>query len=112
MGRNLGADAPAAMLAALMVGALLQVTPARAAAVAGSACTSVGISPDFPSPQKVGTTVTVTPNATGCPNGALFRWWVRSTDGVWRVAQDWSPRLFVWNTSGLAPGTFQVGVWL
>src|SRR5438067_7127220 len=113
MGRNLGAGAVAAMLPALMAVAVLQVSPARAAAaIAGSTCTSVGISTDFPSPQKVGATVTVTPDATGCPNGPLFRWWVRSTDGVWRVAQDWSTQRFAWNTSGLTPGTYQLGVWL
>src|SRR5438067_14648 len=104
MGRNLGAGAVAAMLPALMAVAVLQVSPARAAAaIAGSTCTSVGISTDFPSPQKVGATVTVTPDATGCPNG---NWSIPT-------GRDFahSSTTFSWSTGGLAPGIYQVGVW-
>lgn len=88
---------------------------ARPAAVVGAAsgtCTSVSLTTDIPSREVVGVTVNVLPTFIGCPDGPLYRYWVRYPDGTWRVGQDWSTNTFPWNTSGLAPGMYQLGIWI
>jgi hypothetical protein len=78
----------------------------------GQVCGSVGVTSSVASPQLVGTTVTFTAAANGC-SLPQYQWWVRDTSANWAIAQDFahsSPTL-AWNTTGLAPGTYLVGVW-
>jgi streptogramin lyase len=84
------------------------LTPATPAQV----CGSVGVISDVASPQLVGTIVTFTAVANGCGT-PQYQWWVRDTSANWAIAKTYansSPTL-AWNTTGLAPGTYLIGVW-
>jgi hypothetical protein len=61
------------------------------------------------SPQTVGTSINFSATATGGTSPYQFKWWIQ-TDGVWRVARDWSasPSL-TWQPT--TPGTYNVAVW-
>jgi streptogramin lyase len=77
-------------------------------------CTSLSVTLDDPSPSDPGVTVNFNAAVGGCFSGS-FQWWIRNRAGVWSIVplHDFahsSPQ-FAWNTSGLAPGTYQVGVW-
>ncbi|MDX6254307.1 MAG: hypothetical protein QOJ11_641, partial [Frankiales bacterium] len=76
------------------------------------ACTSTNLSSDVASPQMPGaTTVNFTATVAGCPN-PVYQWWVRNAAGVWHIAAPFpSGDTFAWNTTGLADGTYQIGVW-
>jgi hypothetical protein len=77
----------------------------------GGPCTSVGISPSVASPQNAGTTVTFTATALGC-GSPDYRFFIAPPGGTFAQVQPFgSPNTFVWNTAGLAPGPYQVGVW-
>src|SRR5216683_2996605 len=75
----------------------------------GAGCVTTGLSVSAVSPQVVGATITFTPQQSGCTN--QYKFWILPPGG-WTVqrgydtATSWS-----WNTAGLAPGTYQVGVW-
>ena len=75
-------------------------------------CSSVGVTSDVASPQMVSTTVTFTAAANGC-NTPQFQWWIRDTSATWAIAKSFanSSNTLVWTTTGLAPGTYLVGVW-
>ncbi len=77
-------------------------------------CRSVSITPSTTSPQPVGTTVTLTAAASGCPDaGPQYKFWLRSPAGVWNVVQDYTTATtFSWNTATYAPGTYLIGVWV
>jgi hypothetical protein len=76
---------------------------------ASGGCTSVTLTPSLASPRPVGTTITWTAQAGGC-GVAEYQFWVN--DGAWTVAQPfWTGTNFVWNTTGLAAGTYYVAVW-
>jgi hypothetical protein len=75
-------------------------------------CGSVGVTSDVVSPQLVGTPVHFTATASGC-SMPQYQWWVRDPSANWAIAQSYgntSP-MFAWNTAGLVPGTYLVGVW-
>lgn len=72
-------------------------------------CNVPSLSTDVASPQAVGTTVTFTGAATGCPT-PQFRFWVRPPGGSWAVQQDYGAATFKWSTAGLAIGTYQFEV--
>ena len=79
---------------------------------ASAPCTSVGISPDMTSPQDPGATVTFTGAALGCatPNYQFFV--APPPSGIFGIVQPFSGTdTFAWNTTGLAPGPYQIGVW-
>ena len=60
---------------------------------------------------SVGTTVTITGSATGCPN-KLYQLWLLPPGGAWAVAQPYSNNAtFSWNTSGKAAGSYRFSVW-
>jgi hypothetical protein len=61
------------------------------------------------SPQTVGTSINFNATASGGTSPYQFKWWIQ-TDGVWRVARDWSasPSL-TWQPT--TPGTYNVAVW-
>jgi kumamolisin len=73
-------------------------------------CGSVTLAATPVSPQAAGTTVSFTAGATGCTT-PQFRFWVGTPAGAWTIVQDYSSNAaFVWNTAGLAPGTYTI--WL
>ena len=76
-------------------------------------CSSTNLSSDAVSPQPAGPTVTFNASSIGCPN-PLYQWWINKA-GVWTIiaGHDFahSNATYVWNTTGLADGTYQIGVW-
>ena len=79
---------------------------------AGS-CTSVSdiASPSLTAPR--GTTVAFTATAAGCSN-PLYEFWIQAPgSSTWTIAQAYSTNAaFNWNTTGSAPGTYHVSVWV
>ncbi len=76
-------------------------------------CGSVGMTSSVASPQLVSTTVNFTATANGC-SSPQYQWWVRDTSANWAIVQDFahSSLTLAWNTTGLAPGTYLLGVWV
>jgi PQQ-like domain len=76
-------------------------------------CTSVGVTAAPPSPSTAGTSVTVTANASGCPNPSpLYRFSIQAPGSSYVLVQAYSSNpQFVWDTTGLAPGTYRFSVW-
>jgi N-acetylmuramoyl-L-alanine amidase/Fibronectin type III domain len=80
-------------------------------ALGASACTSAALSPSPGAPQGSGATVTLSASATGCGN-PQYQFWLLSPGGGWIVKQSYGAAAsWSWNTTGMAPGTYQVGVW-
>ena len=77
-----------------------------------SPCTAVTASVAPASPQVHGTTITITGNASGCPN-ALYEFWILAPgSSTWTIAQAYSTSAtFNWNTTGKAAGTYRFSVW-
>jgi spore germination protein YaaH len=74
-------------------------------------CTSMSASASPPSSASVGTPVTVTGSATGCPNPS-YEFWLLPPGGTWFVAQGYSTRAaFSWITGGKAAGSYRFSVW-
>src|SRR5438105_649768 len=65
------------------------------------------------SPQAIGTQVTFTATASGCPS-PIYEFWARWQGySTWQLLQGWSTsNKYVWNSSGAAPGTESFGVWV
>jgi hypothetical protein len=64
-----------------------------------------------PNTTTVGTTVTITASATGCPN-PLYELYVLPPGGMWTLAQPYSTSpTFTWSTAGKAAGTYRFSVW-
>jgi hypothetical protein len=76
-----------------------------------ASCTSASMSPDVGPPQLSGAAVTFTASSNGC-GSPQYQFWVLPPGGGWTVAQPYgASTTLAWNTAGLAPGTYQVGVW-
>jgi len=63
----------------------------------------------------VGTSVSFTATAGGCPNpNPVYEFWVLAPGASsWTLAQAYSTaNTFSWNTAGKARGIYQVAVWL
>jgi cell wall-associated protease len=74
-------------------------------------CTAVSVTQNPPSTAPVGTTVTFTATATGCPNGR-FEFWVLPPSGTWTVVQGYSgSATLTWTTAGKQAGTYIFSVW-
>jgi hypothetical protein len=73
-------------------------------------CTAATISTTTSSPQPPGASISFTAAATRCP-GAQFRFWMLPPGGAWTMQQDYGSGAWTWSTTGLAPGTYQVGAW-
>ncbi len=84
------------------------------ATVVANQCTTASIATDVSSPQQAGATVNVSATAGGCPNPSpLYRFYTRSPEGVWSIARDYdTASTFSWDTAGLEPGTYELGVWV
>jgi hypothetical protein len=66
------------------------------------------------STTTVGTPVTFTATATGCPNPSpVYQFWVLAPGASsWTVVQAYSTsNTFSWSTTGKATGGYQVAVW-
>jgi len=80
----------------------LTTTPCSAATVSASPVSST----------TVGTTVTLTATATGCPN-AQYQFWMAGPGGTWSIVQPYSTSsTFTWNTAGASAGTYGISVWV
>ena len=80
---------------------------------AGPPCTAVTWNaPSPPSPQAAGASVTFSATASGCPD-AIYEFWIQTPGGAWTILQGYSSNAtVVWNTTGLAPGTYYFDVWV
>jgi spore germination protein YaaH len=76
-------------------------------------CSAVVPSVSPPSPQLVGTSITIGGAATGCATqNPLYRFWMmRPGSSTWELARDFSATpTYVWSTSGLRSGTYRFSV--
>jgi hypothetical protein len=73
-------------------------------------CTATSLTPSATPPQSPGTPVTFNATAVGCPS-PQFRFLVLAPGGSWTVKRDYGSGAWAWDTTGLAPGIYQVGVW-
>jgi spore germination protein YaaH len=74
-------------------------------------CSAVNVTAAPASPAAVGTQVTVTASASGCPN-PRYQFWVLPPGGPWTLVQSYSTSpTYTWNTAGKAAGTYLFSVW-
>lgn len=75
-------------------------------------CDAATVSTPTSSPQSPGASVMFTAAAARCPS-AEFRFWLQpqAGTGTWTMEQDYGGNSWTWNTTGLAPGAYEVGVW-
>jgi hypothetical protein len=74
-------------------------------------CNSVSVTPTPAGPQPAGTSVTMTAASTGCTT-AEYRFWVRPPGASsFTMVRDYGSSTFVWDTTGLASGTYTFSVW-
>ena len=60
---------------------------------------------------SIGTPVTISAGATGCPN-PRYEIWLLPPGGVWTLVQPYSAGgTFNWSTAGWAPGSYRFSVW-
>jgi hypothetical protein len=72
--------------------------------------TAVTLTPVPAAPQKVGTSIVFTANATGGPPQYYFTW-RNPVTGVWSVGQAYSSTSsWTWNTTGLPAGIYKIRV--
>ena len=76
-------------------------------------CQSVSVTLSPASPSVVGTLVTVTAAAAGCPNpNPQYEFWLLPPGGTWRVVRPYSTiSSFGWDTRDQAAGTYLFSVW-
>jgi hypothetical protein len=75
----------------------------------GPPCTAARVSPAWGS-ARVGTTVTFTMTATGCPN-PIFEVWLRDTQLRWHLMRRWGLGRWAWGTTGWAKGAYRLSFW-
>jgi len=75
-------------------------------------CTSVSAASDKTSPQPIGASVTLTMQAGGCPNPQLEVWMRPPGGACCQLLQPYgSTTTYLWNTTGLAAGTYTFAIW-
>jgi thermitase len=75
-------------------------------------CSGVTATPSPASPQEPGATVSFDAVAEGCSE-AEYRFWLLAPGSGWQMVQDWSSSAsWAWDTTGLAPGSYLVSVWV
>ena len=73
-------------------------------------CSSASLSPASAT-IEAGATIHFTASSSGCSN-PQYEYWVHYLDGSWNMLRPFSADpTWDWNTSGLAPGTYQVNAW-
>lgn len=71
--------------------------------------TSVTMTPDLPSAQRVGTTIKWTATGQGGSLPYAYRFWVQPWGGAWSIVTEWSPATrYAWTPT--APGGYNVAV--
>ncbi len=75
-----------------------------------TACTSASMSPGVASPQPPAGTVTFTATSTGCVV-PQYKFFIQPPGGSWTAQTGFGGATWGWNTAGLAPGIYGVGVW-
>lgn len=77
-----------------------------------ASCTGVSVAAAPNSPANIGTQLTLTASAVGCPN-PLYEFWVRpATSSTWQLLQTYSTSpTYQWNSSGAPLGIVYLGVW-
>ena len=73
-------------------------------------CSAATITTSTASPKAAGTSIAFTAAATRCP-GAQYRFWVQAPGGSFVMKRDYGAGSWTWDTTGLAAGTYLVGVW-
>ena len=85
---------------------------AQTFALTSQPCTSVNDSPAPAPPQPSGTSVTFTASSTGCPH-PLYQFWIKTPGGSWQVVRAYSSsNTLIWDTTGLAPGSYLYTAWV
>jgi hypothetical protein len=80
-----------------------------------AACRAVSVASSPSSPAPVGTAVTITGAAVGCPspNPLYELWLLRPGSSTWQLARAYSASpTFTWNTSGVPSGTYRFSVFV
>lgn len=80
-------------------------------AVRSGACTSADLNPNVAAPQTPGASITFTATSNSCTT-PKYEFWLQALDGTWSIKRGWGAATWTWATSGYAPGTYQVGVWV
>jgi hypothetical protein len=78
------------------------------------ACSGLSASPAPASPAAIGTSVTISAQATGCTDAnPLYQFWILAPGGsAYQLQQAYSTtRTFSWNTSALVPGDYRFSIW-
>ena len=76
-------------------------------------CTGLIASASPGPPQPVGTQVTITATASGCPNPWYLFMLQAPGSSTWQLGQGYSPSAsFAWNTAGSAAGMWHYVVWV
>ena len=73
-------------------------------------CTAAWLTPTTAPPQSPGASVTFNAAATACLSPE-FRFFVLPPGGAWTMKRDYGAGTWAWDTTGLAPGTYELGVW-
>lgn len=76
-------------------------------------CKSAGVSLSPAGSAQAGTAVTVTGSASGCPSPLYQFWTLAPGASSWQLAQAYSSSAtYRWNTTGLAPGSYGISIWV
>ena len=73
-------------------------------------CAEASVSPAAPV-QPAGSTIAFTASSTGCLN-PRYEFWVQYPNKTWYLKQGWGAATFSWNTTGLAPGVYNLHAWV
>lgn len=74
-------------------------------------CISAGVSASVAAPQAPGTPIVISGSSNGCTS-PQYQFWLMAPGGAFVVKQAFSAdATWSWDTTGYAPGTYQVGVW-
>lgn len=97
-------------LASLVGASTTDAVAARATTVSPAACTSALMSPDLASPRPAGDTITFTASSTTCATPE-YKFFLQVPGGSWIARTAFGGASWIWNTTGLTPGVYGVGVW-
>jgi hypothetical protein len=76
-------------------------------------CPSVSVTGSPPDGAMISTNVSITPSAPGCPNPQYELWILDPGASLYRLVQPYAAGATMsWSTTGLAPGTYRINVWV